>query len=227
MDASTEPRPAPVVRRLGRVDYPATVAAMRTFTDARGPRTPDELWLVEHEPVYTLGLKRKNETHPASLHGIPLVQTDRGGDITYHGPGQLVIYLLLDLNRLRLGIRPLVALIEQCLLDQLAAWAIPAARRAGAPGVYVRDKKIAALGLRVRHCRTYHGLSLNVAMDLAPFDRIHPCGYEGLKSTSLAELGIRASLADSADDLARRLLAALGYTALRSDSTGLPHRKHG
>jgi lipoyl(octanoyl) transferase len=216
----------PVVRRLGRADYRATVAAMQDFTARRAPQTADEFWLVEHAPVYTLGLKRKNEPHPPSLHGIPLVQTDRGGDITYHGPGQVVIYLLLDLDRLGLGIRKLVAQIEQAIIALLAARGIHGERRVGAPGVYVAGHKIAALGLRVRHGRTYHGLSLNVDMDLAPFACIHPCGYEGLKATSLAELGTREAPSAVAGELAQRLHDLLGYNEPVSDSVVL-HARHG
>jgi lipoyl(octanoyl) transferase len=216
----------PVVRRLGRVDYRETAAAMQDFTARRGPDTPDELWLVEHDPVYTMGLKGKNQPKPDTLHAIPLVQTDRGGDLTYHGPGQVVIYLLLDLARLNLGIKKLVALIEQSIIDLLAARAIRAGRRAGAPGVYVGGEKIAALGLRVRNGRTYHGLSLNVDMDLGPFARIHPCGYPGLRVTSLATLGINATPSAVADELTERLHELLGYNAPVPDSVVL-RAQHG
>jgi lipoyl(octanoyl) transferase len=184
---------------------------MQDFTARRAPYTPDELWLVEHDPVYTMGLKGKHQARPDSLHGIPLVQTDRGGDLTYHGPGQVVVYLLLDIDRLGLSIRKLVSLMEQAIIDLLTARAIRAQRRAGAPGVYVDGKKIAALGLRVRRGRTYHGLSLNVAMDLGPFSHIHPCGYEDLEVTSLANLGANEPPPVVAWELAERLHDLLGY----------------
>jgi lipoyl(octanoyl) transferase len=205
--------PALVVRRLGRAPYRETVAAMQDFTAHRTADTPDELWLVEHNPVYTMGLKGKNHPQPGLLHGIPLAQTDRGGDLTYHGPGQVVVYLLLDIGRLDIGIKKLVSLIEQAIIDLLAARAIHAVRRTGAPGVYVDGRKIAALGLRVRNGRTYHGLSFNVAMDLGPFSRIHPCGYEGLEVTSLANLGANEPPAAVAGELAERLHDLLGYNA--------------
>jgi lipoyl(octanoyl) transferase len=215
-----------VIRRLGHAPYRETVAAMQDFTAHRTANTPDELWLVEHDPVYTIGLKGKNQPQPDSLYDIPLVQTDRGGDLTYHGPGQVVVYLLLDIGRLGLGIRKLVALIEQAIIDLLAVRDIHATRRTGAPGVYVDDKKIAALGLRVRNDRTYHGVSFNVAMDLGPFSRIHPCGYEGLEVTSLANLGANVPPAAVAGELAERLRDLLGYHASVPDSVILRSR-HG
>jgi lipoyl(octanoyl) transferase len=207
-----------IVRQFERTPYRETVAAMQDFTDRRTPLTPDELWLVEHDPVYTMGLKGKRHAQPPSLHGIPLVQTDRGGDLTYHGPGQVVVYLLLDIDRLGFGIRKLVSLIEQAIIDLLAARAIRGKRRTGAPGVYVNSRKIAALGLRVRHGRTYHGLSLNVDMDLGPFSRINPCGYQGLEVTSLAKLGANEPPAAVAWELAERLHDLLGYNASVPDS---------
>jgi lipoyl(octanoyl) transferase len=218
--------PALVVRRLGRAPYRETVVAMQDFTARRTPLTADELWLVEHDPVYTMGLKGKNQGQPDSLHGIPLAQTDRGGDLTYHGPGQVVVYLLLDIGRLGLGIKQLVSLIEQAIIELLAARVIHAERRAGAPGVYVDGRKIAALGLRVRNSRTYHGLSLNVDMDLGPFARIHPCGYEGLEVTSLANLGANEPPATVAGELAERLRDLLGYNASVPDSVIL-RAQHG
>jgi lipoyl(octanoyl) transferase len=209
------------LRQLGRADYVAVWNAMRRFTDVRTAQTPDELWLVEHPPVYTMGLKGRDGTL-ADIDGIPLVYTDRGGDITYHGPGQAVLYPLLDLVRLGIGIRTLVQTLEQSVIDHLAQHHVVGARRVGAPGVYVDDNKIAALGLRVRNGRTYHGLSFNVDMDLAPFSRIDPCGYQGLGVTQLVDLGIAETPAASAVALALRLAALLGYNApVNFPATGL------
>jgi lipoyl(octanoyl) transferase len=186
-------RPALVVKRPGRIDYAPAWEAMRVFTAAREADTPDEIWLVEHPPVYTLGQAGKPE-HLLRSTDIPLVKSDRGGQITYHGPGQLVAYLLIDLARRGLKVRELVSIMEQALIDCLAGYGIHAERRAGAPGVYVNDAKIAALGLRVRQGRSYHGLSLNVDMDLTPFSWTNPCGYEGLKVTQLADFGVTDDL---------------------------------
>jgi lipoyl(octanoyl) transferase len=168
-------------------DYAATVAAMREWTEQRQPDTADEIWLLEHAPVFTLGLAGRRE-HLLAPGNIPVVQSDRGGQVTYHAPGQLVAYLLLDLRRTPLGIKRLVALLEHSVIELLAAFDLSASRREGAPGVYVADAKIAALGLRVRHGCTFHGLALNVALDLEPFTRINPCGYAGLRVTQLADL---------------------------------------
>lgn len=197
-------RPALLVKRLGRVDYEAAWEAMRAFTAGREADTPDEIWLVEHSPVYTLGQAGKPE-HLLRDGGIPLVKSDRGGQITYHGPGQLVAYLLIDLTRRGLKVRQLVSVMEQALIDCLAEYGIAAERVAGAPGVYVDGAKIAALGLRVRQGRSYHGLSLNVDMDLTPFSWINPCGYEGLKTTQLADFGVQ----DDLDAVGARLLGHL------------------
>lgn len=197
-------RPALLVKRLGRVDYEAAWEAMRAFTAGREAGTPDEIWLVEHSPVYTLGQAGKPE-HLLRDGGIPLVKSDRGGQITYHGPGQLVAYLLIDLTRRGLKVRQLVSVMEQALIDCLAEYGIAAERVAGAPGVYVDGAKIAALGLRVRQGRSYHGLSLNVDMDLTPFSWINPCGYEGLKTTQLADFGVQ----DDLDAVGARLLGHL------------------
>ncbi len=197
-------RPGLLVKRPGRVGYETAWEAMRAFTSERGPDTPDEIWLVEHPPVYTLGQAGKPE-HLLRSSDIPLVKSDRGGQITYHGPGQLVAYLLIDLTRRGFKVRQLVAVMEQALIDCLAEYGIHAERVAGAPGVYVDGAKIAALGLRVRNGRSYHGLSLNVDMDLAPFSRINPCGYEGLKTTQLADFGVQ----DSLDAVGARLLGHL------------------
>lgn len=198
------------VRSLGRVDYETAWRAMRDFTAARDGATPDELWLLEHPPVYTLGLKGHARA-PATLHGIPVVRSDRGGDMTYHGPGQLIVYLLLDLARSGLGVKQLVNLMEQAVIDMLADNDIAAQRRAGAPGVYVNDQKIAALGLRVRRMRSYHGLALNVDMDLAPFAHIDPCGMPGLGVTQLAELGATGDMESVRRRLLKRVLKQLGY----------------
>jgi len=183
---------------------------MRAFTDARAPETPDELWLVEHPPVYTMGLKGRAGTL-TDIGGIPVIYTDRGGDITYHGPGQVVLYAMLDIARLGIGIKTLVQLLEQSIIDQLAQHEIVGARRAGAPGVYVGGKKIASLGLRVRRAGSYHGLALNVDMDLEPFARIDPCGYEGMEVTQLADFRVAAPTFEVGAELARRLAGLLGY----------------
>ena len=176
------------VRDLGRQPYEPVWRAMQAFTDARDDDTPDELWLVEHEPVFTLGQAGKPE-HVLAPGDIPVIHVDRGGQVTYHGPGQIVLYPLLDLRRLKLGVREYVCRIEQAIIDTLGDWNIGAVRREGAPGVYVAGAKIAALGIRVRRGCTFHGLAFNIAMDLSPFLRINPCGYEGLRVTSMVDLG--------------------------------------
>ena len=192
------------VRRLGRVDYEPTWRAMREFTAARTPETPDELWVVEHPPVFTLGQAGKPE-HILNDVGIPVVRIDRGGQVTYHGPGQVVIYLLLDLERLQIKVRELVTAIEQAIVDALADCGIAAGRRPGAPGVYVGDAKIAALGLRIRNGCSYHGLALNVDMDLSPFAAINPCGYAGLRVTQTSALGAPLTPAEAGELLCRHL----------------------
>jgi lipoyl(octanoyl) transferase len=174
-----------VVRELGLVDYLPTLDAMRQFTDARCADSPDELWLLQHPSVFTQGQAGKTE-HVLAPGDIPVIQVDRGGQVTYHGPGQWVLYLLLDLRRTHRGVRDLVDVIEQSVVQLLADYGIAASGKAGAPGVYVADAKIASLGLRVRHGCSYHGLALNVDMDLEPFQRINPCGYAGLQVTSMA-----------------------------------------
>lgn len=176
-----------LIKELGTCDYQATLDAMRQFTDARGETTPDELWLLQHASVFTQGQAGKTE-HLLAPGDIPVVQADRGGQVTYHGPGQPVLYLLLDLRRRSLGVRDLVSLIEDSIVDLLAEYGIAAAAKPGAPGVYVAGDKIASLGLRVRRGCTYHGMALNVDLDLEPFSRINPCGYEGLQVTSMAAL---------------------------------------
>jgi len=200
-----------MVRDLGRADYIRVWQDMRTFTDRRDPSTRDEIWLVEHPPVYTLGTNDRNEAFDNP--GIPLVKSDRGGQITYHGPGQLIAYVLIDLRRRGWGVKQLVTMLEQTVVDLLAARGLTALRRAGAPGVYVDGRKIAQLGLRVRHGASYHGLSFNVDMDHEPFRRIKPCGYAGLETTDLATLAGRghAHLGEVKAELLTQLLRNLGY----------------
>ncbi len=199
------------LRRLGRVDYAACLTAMQRFTDQRDPDTPDECWLVEHPPVFTLGLAGKAQ-HVLEAGDIPIIRADRGGQVTYHGPGQVVLYTLLDLTRAGLSVKALVTTLEQTAIDLLAQLGIVGERRAGAPGVYVTDAKIAALGLRVRRGCCYHGLSLNVAMDLAPFGRINPCGYAGLAVTDLRTLAPAiAEPAQIGERLAASLATVLGW----------------
>ncbi len=207
------PPPAPClrVRRLGRVEYAPTFAAMQEFTATRTAETADELWIVEHPPVFTLGQAGKPE-HLLRDIGIPLVQIDRGGQVTYHGPGQVVIYLLLDLNRRQLKVRELVRHIEQAVIDLLAAHGVTAERHANAPGVYVAGAKIAALGLRIRRGCSYHGVALNVQMDLSPFAAINPCGYPGLAVTQTHDLGLTLTPDTAADELTRHLLLQLQPT---------------
>ena len=208
------------VRRLGRVDYLPTWRAMQAFTLERGPDTPDELWLLEHPPVFTLGLNGKPE-HLLDPGTIPVIPIDRGGQVTYHGPGQLVAYLLTDLERRALGVQALVRTLEQGVIDLLADYGIVAQTRREAPGVYVEGAKVAALGLRVKKGRCYHGLALNVAMDLEPFARINPCGYPGQAVTQLRDLGISAPIEQVSDRLQAHLEALLGYTG-RPEETVAP-----
>lgn len=201
------------VRRLGLVDYEPTLAAMREFTDARGPDTPDELWLLEHPRVFTQGQAGKAE-HVLAPGDIPVIQVDRGGQVTYHGPGQWVVYLLVDLRRRSLGVRDLVDLIEHSIIELLARYGVAATGRPGAPGVYVDEQKIASLGLRVRRGCSYHGLALNVDMDLEPFRRINPCGYEGLEVTSLRRQlpGVGLDMDEVGERLLEILAARLAAT---------------
>ena len=201
-----------LVRRPGRVDYMTAWRAMQAFTDARGPGAVDEFWLLEHPGVYTLGRAGRPE-HVLAPGNIPVVHVDRGGQVTYHGPGQIVLYALVDLRARGVGVRRLVETLEQAVIDVLADHAVAAARRPGAPGVYVGDRKIAALGLRVRRGCSYHGLALNVDCDLAPFGRIDPCGYRGLEVTSAAREGVVAGGAALGAGLVRHLAAALDYRA--------------
>ena len=177
-----------LLRDLGRQPYEPVWRAMQAFTDARDETTADELWLVEHDPVFTLGQAGKDE-HVLMPGDIPVIHVDRGGQVTYHGPGQIVLYPLLDLKRLKVGVREYVERIEQATIDTLAEWNIAGARREGAPGIYVNGAKVMALGIRVRRGCTFHGLAFNIAMDLEPFSRINPCGYAGLQVTSMLDLG--------------------------------------
>lgn len=197
------------MRHLGRRDYLPTWEAMRAFTDARTATTPSELWIVEHPAVFTQGQAGKAE-HLLAPGDIPVVQTDRGGQVTYHGPGQLVVYLLVSLRDVGVGIRGLVSIIEQAIIDLLGARGIEAQARPDAPGVYVDGRKIASLGLRVRRGFTYHGLALNVSNDLEPFRRINPCGHAGLEVTSTRQLGIGDDTDVLAQELSQRLADALG-----------------
>jgi len=198
----------PVIKRLGRVDYAPTFQAMQDFTAQRTAGSQDEIWIVEHPPVYTLGQAGKPE-HILRDVGIPVVKIDRGGQVTYHGPGQVVIYLLLDLPRLKIKVRELVSAIEQAVIDLLAGYAVTAERRDGAPGVYVGEAKVAALGLRIRNGCSYHGVSLNVDMDLSPFAAINPCGYAGLKVVQTKDLNIPLTAHEAGEQLSQHLLQQL------------------
>jgi len=199
---------APLVRNLGLVAYEPTWRAMQAFNQARDEEARDQLWLLQHPPVFTLGLAGRRE-HVLAPGEIPVVATDRGGQVTYHGPGQAVAYVLLDLRRRALGVRELVRRLEDGLVATLAAYGIAGHRRAGMPGVYVEDAKIAAIGLRVARGCSYHGVALNVDMDLEPFTRIDPCGYPGLAATQMAAHGVRASIGAVQQRLAADLTEAL------------------
>jgi lipoyl(octanoyl) transferase len=201
-----------IIRALGRTDYEPTWRAMQAFTDARSAGTADEAWLTEHRPVYTLGLAGRRE-HLLRETAIPVIKVDRGGQITFHGPGQLVVYLMLDLRRAQLGVREIVRRIEGAVITWLATRGIRAYGKTSAPGVYVerdgREAKIAALGLRVRNGCTYHGVAVNVDMDLSPFLDIDPCGFPGLAVTQLADFGVRISVDDAAHELAPLLASEM------------------
>jgi lipoyl(octanoyl) transferase len=201
--------PVPVIRQLGRVDYAQTLQAMQQFTAERTPATPDEIWFLEHTPVFTLGMNA-SRAHLLAPGDIPVVQVDRGGQVTYHGPGQLVVYPLVDLKRARLGIRDFVTALERAVVDLAAACGIDAQCRRGAPGVYVAGEKLASVGVRVRRTGAYHGLALNVNLDLEPFARINPCGYQGLTMTQLSVLGGPRTVAAAAAALEPHLVRALG-----------------
>ena len=207
-----------LVRDLGRQPYEPVWRAMQAFTDARTEATPDELWLVEHDPVFTLGQAGKPE-HVLAAGDIPVLHVDRGGQVTYHGPGQIVAYPLLDLRRLKVGVRDYVCRIEQAVIDTLAEWNIEGRRRTGAPGVYVNDAKVAALGIRVRRGCCFHGLAFNIAMDLEPFHRINPCGYAGLEVVAMQDLGGPAGLDAVKPVLLQALAARFGLRLQPADAT--------
>jgi len=209
---SAVPAAAPLIRHLGRVEYESTWRAMQRFTAERGPETPDELWFLEHPSVFTLGMNA-SRAHLLTPGDIPVVQIDRGGQVTYHGPGQLVVYPLLDLNRLGLGIRDFVSALERAVIDLSAQFGIKADCRRKAPGVYVGGAKLASVGVRVRRTGSYHGLAINVAMDLEPFSRINPCGYAGLEMTQLSELGGPGTVDACAAALEPHLMRTLGLAA--------------
>ncbi len=210
----TPPASLPLtIRHLGRQPYAPVWQQMQAFTDGRDAQTPDEIWLLEHERVFTQGRAGKAE-HVLAPGDIPVVSVDRGGQVTYHGPGQLVGYLLIDLKRRGLTVRALVAGIEKAIIATLAGYGVQAEIRPGAPGVYVGDAKIASIGLRVQRSCSFHGLALNLDMDLEPFSRINPCGYQGLQMTQLRELAGPVPLAEVAETLAERLASGLGYDSV-------------
>lgn len=210
-----------VVRELGLQPYAPIYQAMQRFNAARCDDTQDELWLLQHLPVFTLGLNGKSE-HLLDPGDIPVVQVDRGGQVTYHGPGQLIVYCLLDLRRRELGVRALVSALENAVIALLADHGVEAYADPSAPGVYVAGRKLASLGLRVRRGGSYHGLSLNVAMDLEPFRRINPCGHRGLEMIQFGDLGIDADLAQTAGDLLAIIANSLGYRPIRPPVVDLP-----
>ncbi|WP_347360872.1 lipoyl(octanoyl) transferase LipB [Vibrio vulnificus] len=199
-----------VVKRLGRRDYLPVWQAMHEFTDTRNEGTPDEVWLVEHNPVFTQGQAGKAE-HLLNTGDIPVVQSDRGGQVTYHGPGQLVAYFLINLRRKKLGVRDLVTTIENLVINTLKAYNIDSAARPDAPGVYVEGRKICSLGLRIRKGCSFHGLALNVNMDLSPFLRINPCGYQGMEMVQVSELDGPTDIALVEQQLVKELVNLLGY----------------
>lgn len=215
---AAQAREAPELLWLGRVEYEPTWRAMQRRTDEATDSTPDQVWFLEHPPVFTMGMNARPE-HLLAVGDIPVVDIDRGGQVTYHGPGQLVVYPLLDLSRRALGVRTLVAGIERAVIATLAAWGIEAYGKREAPGVYVAESKIASIGLRIRRGRSYHGLALNVAMDLEPFARINPCGYSGLQMTQVSALGGPSDLHLVAEALAPHLLQALGYACAAHDQS--------
>ena len=212
--------PSPAIRHLGLAPYEPTWRAMQRFTEIRDASTPDEIWFVEHPPVFTLGLNASRE-HLLSPGDIPVVQIDRGGQVTYHGPGQLVIYPLIDLKRLRLGVSALVMALEAAVIDYVAGFGIAASGSRQAPGVYVAGAKLASIGLRIRRGSSYHGMALNVSLDPEPFGRINVCGHRGLAVTRLSDLGVGADLQAVARDLTPHLLRHLGlqcdYKVINTD----------
>ena len=221
--ASSGSMPAPVVRRLGLREYEPSWRAMQRFTDERGPQTPDEVWLLEHPPVFTLGMNA-SAAHVLAPGDIPVVQIDRGGQVTYHGPGQLVVYPLVDLRRAALGVRDLVTALEQSVIDYTATFGIVAECRRGAPGVYVEGKKLASVGIRVRRGASYHGIAMNVVNDLEPFNRINPCGYPGLSMVRLADLCGVESIAVAQEGLLAHLMRRLYRTDPFRATSSRPRR---
>jgi len=205
--------PVPLLKWLGSVEYESTWHAMQDFTSQRDDNTRDEIWFLEHPPVFTLGMNGKPE-HVLAPGNIPVINIDRGGQVTYHGPGQLVVYPLLNLRRHKLGVRELVMALENAVIRTIAQWDIHAEARRDAPGVYVDGKKIASIGLRIRRGCSYHGLAFNVAMDLSPFDRINPCGYQGLQVIDLHSLGVSSNPQQLASQVAHNLFQVLGIDAL-------------
>jgi lipoyl(octanoyl) transferase len=206
--AGAPPVPAPLVRHLGRVDYTSTWHAMRRLTAERDAASADEIWFLEHDPIFTLGMNARR-THLIAPGDIPVLQIDRGGQVTYHGPGQLVVYPLVDLKRAGLSVRDLVSALENAVINYAAQLGIHAHCRKSAPGVYVDERKLASLGIRIRRGASYHGVALNVAMDLEPFSRIDPCGYPGLQMTQLANLGGPRCIDTVAQGLQPHLMRAL------------------
>ncbi len=205
--------PEIIVRRMGKRDYEPVWREMQKFTDERDDDTPDELWLVEHPPVLTQGLAGKAE-HILAAGDIPVVQVDRGGQVTYHGPGQIVAYPMINLRRHGIGVKSLVGGIEQAIIDTVAIYGIEAKRQENAPGVYVDGAKIASLGLRIRKACSFHGLAFNIAMDLEPFNRINPCGFMGLEVTQLSALAAGVTLETVQNQLLDHLCQQLKYTAI-------------
>jgi lipoyl(octanoyl) transferase len=203
--------PTPLIRRQGLVEYEPTWRAMQRFTDERNATTPDEIWFLEHPPVFTLGMNARRE-HVLAPGDIPVVQIDRGGQVTYHGPGQLVVYPLIDLRRAGLGVRDLVTALERSVISLAAGYGVVAEARKDAPGVYVAGRKLASVGIRIRRGASYHGLAVNVNLDLEPFGRINPCGYEGLQMTRLSDIGGPGSVGAAAEALEPHLLQALGFS---------------
>ncbi|MEA3175339.1 MAG: lipoyl(octanoyl) transferase [Gammaproteobacteria bacterium] len=219
----------PLIRHLGLAAYEPTWRAMQRLTDERTEQTADEIWFVEHPPVFTLGLNASRE-HLLNTGDIDIVQIDRGGQVTYHGPGQLVVYPLLNLRRLKLGVRDLVIALESAVIDYAAERGVTAAGSRQAPGVYVDGAKLASIGLRIRRGASYHGMSLNVSMDLRPFERINVCGYQGLRVTRLNDLGVLDDVSTVAEDLTPHLLRRLGseqtrpYSAIKTDLQAVSSR---
>ena len=209
------------VKRLGLADYEPVWHRMQEFTDRRSDKTPDELWLVQHPPVFTQGQAGKAE-HLLAPGDIPVIQVDRGGQVTFHGPGQIVAYPLLDIARMQLGVRELVKRLEESIIQVLAHYGIPGERLEGAPGIYVMGDKIASIGLRVRAGRTFHGLAFNIDMDLEPFQRINPCGYAGMKVTQLADL-VTADYVEVEERLVQSMADQLGYSEIIYTAKEIAH----